>query len=100
MKTHTIDKGIEFERAVVEWIAEQIDRPGSKTNHSQIATLVFGGSSPAANWRKIKIGHEWKSGKAGRLNLEAAYRFIVALGEDPGKVFLMIAENVRQNQQS
>ena len=97
MKTHTIEKGSAFERAVVKWIADQIDNPASGVSHSKMAAMVFGGSSSAANWRKIKSGDAWKSGKAGRLSLESAYRFIVALGEDPGKVLLAIAESIRQN---
>lgn len=97
MKTHTIEKGSAFERAVVKWIADQIDAPGSGVTHSKMAAIVMGGGSSASNWRKIKRGDEWKSGKAGRLSLESAYRFIVALGEDPGKVLLTIAESIRQN---
>jgi hypothetical protein len=98
MKTHTIEKGSAFERAVVKWIADQIDAPGSKLTHSKIAKIVFGGGNSAGNWRKIKSGDGWKDGKAGRLSLASAYRFIVAIGEDPGKVLLEISEVIRKNQ--
>lgn len=96
MNTHTLDKGYEFERAVVQWIAKKID-DNREFKHSRLAAEVFGGSNAASNWRKIKNGEGWKDGKAGRMSLAAAYRFLVLLGEDPGAVLSYISQQVKES---
>jgi hypothetical protein len=95
MKTHTIDKGYDFERAVVQWIADKIDE-SKEFKHSRLAVEVFGGSNAASNWRKIKQGDTWKDGKAGRMSLSSAYKFIVLLGEDPGAILNYISQQVKE----
>ena len=92
MKKHTLDKGYAFERAVVGWIAERIDNGGDDVNHSQMANVVLGGTSAASNWRNIRTG---RGSKPGRLTLEMAYRFIVALGEDPASVLSYISQSIK-----